>query len=270
MSTVLSPHIVPAFSLENILIGTAGWRIPADVRTEFPPLGTVLDCYAHVFNAVEVNSSFYRPHRHATYERWAASVPDDFRFSVKMPKEITHVRRLRDIDAPLDRFLAEIGGLGGKLGALLIQLPPSLAFDQHDAASFFSGLRELYCGMIAVEPRHPSWFGTPPGELFSALAIELVIADPPPCPAAPRWETAAKSCYIRLHGAPRIYYSDYPVEMLTRLAEKLTMSRETAPTWCIFDNTAAGRATDNALSLNRVPAISENRSSHRSMLADRR
>ena len=77
---------------------------------------------------MEINSSFYRPHRTATYERWAASVPEDFRFAVKVPKAITHERRLKDASDLLDRFLSEAGGLGPKLGPLLVQLPPSLSF----------------------------------------------------------------------------------------------------------------------------------------------
>ncbi|MFD1787572.1 DUF72 domain-containing protein [Sphingomonas floccifaciens] len=112
------------------LIGTAGWSIPASERSSFPNEGTTLERYAAVMPSVEVNTSFYRPHRRQTWERWAASTPDDFRFSVKMPKEISHVRRLIDVIDPLDRFMDEVGGLEGKLDILLLQLPPSFAFDR--------------------------------------------------------------------------------------------------------------------------------------------
>ena len=77
------------------------------------------------FDGVEINSSFYRPHRLSTYQRWADDVPDHFRFAVKMPKTITHEGRLRDVAEPLQRFLGEIAGLGDKLGPVLIQLPPA-------------------------------------------------------------------------------------------------------------------------------------------------
>jgi len=76
-----------------------------------------LERYARVLNAAEINSSFYRPHARATYERWASRVPESFRFSVKMPKTITHEQRLSGVRGQLDQFLAEAGGLGGKLGA---------------------------------------------------------------------------------------------------------------------------------------------------------
>ena len=89
------------------------------------------------FNAVEINSSFYKPHRRQTYERWAASAPPDFAFSVKIPKAITHELRLAAAAMPLfDAFLEQAQGLGTKLRCLLVQLPPSLAFDSRLAGRF--------------------------------------------------------------------------------------------------------------------------------------
>src|SRR4051794_26120937 len=101
---------------DPIRVGTAAWTIPAAHRAGFPEGASQLARYAGRFPAVEINSCFYRPHRPATYERWAASVPDAFRFAVKMPREITHERRLADAAGPLERFLAEAGALGDKLG----------------------------------------------------------------------------------------------------------------------------------------------------------
>src|SRR5690349_10182868 len=107
-------------------IGCAGWAIPKQHAVLFPSSGSQLERYAQRFNAVEINSSFYRPHLPATYARWAASTADDFSFAVKMPKVITHMRRLAGAAEPLERFLDEVGSLGAKLGPLLLQLPPSL------------------------------------------------------------------------------------------------------------------------------------------------
>src|SRR5438067_5165479 len=106
------------------LVGCAGWGIHKDVAGRFPPEGSQLERYAAVFPAVEINSSFYRPHQPATYARWAASVPPGFRFSVELPKAISHEARLRDADALLDRFAFEVNHLGAKLGCVLVQLPP--------------------------------------------------------------------------------------------------------------------------------------------------
>jgi len=102
----------------------------------FPTAGTHLIRYAAALSAVEINSSFYRPHRPATYARWASSVPENFRFAVKIPKLATHERRLVDVSDVLDRFLSEVTSLGGKLGPLLIQLPPTLSFTSNVAEDF--------------------------------------------------------------------------------------------------------------------------------------
>ena len=135
-----------------------GWSIPREHADRFPEEGTHLARYAGRFPAVEINSSFYKPHRPATYARWAASVPADFRFSVKVPKLATHERRLVDADDVLDGFLAEATQLGDKLGPLLVQLPPSLTFSAGVAERFFALLRGRFDGAVALEPRHPSWF----------------------------------------------------------------------------------------------------------------
>jgi len=121
----------------NIRVGCAGWSLRQEHAAHFAEEGSHLERYARTFSVVEINSSFYRPHRRATYERWAASVPPDFRFAVKMPKQITHELRLVNSREPLHRFLDEAGALGAKLGPLLVQLPPSLSFDEQNAAAFF-------------------------------------------------------------------------------------------------------------------------------------
>src|SRR5207245_7038537 len=108
-------------SMNAVYVGCAGWSIPKEHAGLFPTQGSHLERYAGRLNAVEINSSFYRPHRPATYARWAGSVPADFRFAVKVPREITHRRRLADAAEPLDAFLAAAGHLGDKLGPLLVQ-----------------------------------------------------------------------------------------------------------------------------------------------------
>src|SRR5919206_4301407 len=135
-------------------VGCAGWAIPSQHAHAFPAQGTHLERYAQRFTGVEVNSSFYRPHRPTTYVRWAASVPDQFQFAVKMPQEITHTRRLVAVTAPLERFLIEVQSLGPKLGPLLIQLPPSLHFTESLAQTFLTVLRTRFHGAVVCEPRH--------------------------------------------------------------------------------------------------------------------
>jgi uncharacterized protein YecE (DUF72 family) len=231
-----------------VRIGTAAWSVPKEHATPFPTEGSHLERYAAVLNAVEINSSFYRPHRTATYERWAASVPEDFRFAVKVPKAITHERRLADVDDRIDRFLSEVGGLGSKLGPLLVQLPPSLSFQDGIADRFLSDLRSRVPGSIVCEPRHVSWFTPGVEALLAELRIARVTADPAPAPGADEPGGWRGLSYYRLHGSPRIYYSAYSAEYLAAIAEVL--ARDAAAgieSWCIFDNTAAFAATENAL-----------------------
>jgi uncharacterized protein YecE (DUF72 family) len=231
-----------------IRIGTAGWSIPAASRDRFPTMGSQLERYAARMNAAEINSSFYRPHRRETYQRWAASVPADFRFSVKLPRVITHEAELRDFAAPLRRFLEEVAGLGEKLGAILVQLPPKLTFDKTIAQRFFARLAESAPCAIACEPRHASWFAEDADLLLMRHGIARVAADPPRHAADRTPGGAPPLAYWRWHGAPRIYWSAYGDVRLAQLAAAIggTSAQEV---WCIFDNTASGAALGDALQL---------------------
>ena len=235
----------------NVRIGTAGWAMPKAYADRFPSAGSHLERYAQRFGAVEINSSFYRSHQPSTYARWAASVPEGFQFAVKVPKEITHTRRLTLTEpVPLDHFLAETSALGAKLGPWLVQLPPSLAFDTVTADAFFAALRERFAGNVACEPRHASWFTSEADALLNEYRIARVAADPALHPLAAQPGGWSGLVYYRLHGSPRTYYSAYALDFLDDLAKKLLrVAASGVPVWCIFDNTASGAATDNALSL---------------------
>lgn len=234
-------------------IGCAGWSIPADARSHFPEAGSLLERYAQIFTAVEINSSFYRPHRASTYSRWASSVPEGFRFSVKVPKAITHTARLKNAESPFRQFHEECSHLGDKLGCLLVQLPPGLQCDTQVAAHFFRGLRETTNVDVVCEPRHPSWATDETSALLAEYRVGRVIADPNPIPVNPA-ETALGSLrYFRLHGSPQMYYSSYTPAYLEELASQLRKKPANSQScWCIFDNTAAGAATRNALELLEI------------------
>jgi uncharacterized protein YecE (DUF72 family) len=233
-----------------VLIGCAGWTLPAAVQPAFPAEGRHLQRYAARFPAVEINSSFHRPHRPSTYARWSESVPPGFRFCVKLPKTITHTLRLRDADDALAAFLAEASALGEKLACLLVQLPPSLAFDAEVAARFFGLLREKSSVAAVCEPRHATWFAPAVDALLDGWRIARVAADPARVPAAAEPGGWRGMTYVRLHGSPRTYYSSYTDDYLDALAPRLAVEAEAGrETWCIFDNTAAGAAAQNALDL---------------------
>ena len=231
-------------------IGTAGWSIASRYRDEFPSDGSHLERYAERLNAVEINSSFYKPHKVETWQRWAASTPTGFRFAVKLPKSISHEAGLSGCDAQLDRFMAEVAGLSDRFGVLLIQLPPKFEWDAEAFEGFMAELRSRSDVPVALEPRHASWFTAEADAQLTDLRIARVAADPAKIPGADEpggWRGLA---YYRWHGAPRMYYSDYDAAALQTLHAQLAEQRRRGiPTWCIFDNTAASAALGNALAL---------------------
>jgi len=236
--------------LHTVRVGTAGWALPVAFHGQFPGEGSHLTRYASAFAAVEINSSFYRAHLQSTYARWAASVPEHFRFSVKMPKTITHENRLVGVEAQLGSFFLEIAALGARLGCVLVQLPPSLDFSIATANSFFAALRERYDGDVAVEPRHHTWFGPEGSMLLERYRCARVAADPACTPAAAEPGGWTGFEYWRLHGSPRMYASSYDDAYLEAMAGKLTRPGCTAASaWCIFDNTMYAAALTNGIAL---------------------
>jgi uncharacterized protein YecE (DUF72 family) len=241
------------FTTHQIRIGTAGWSLYEPPADRFPDTGSHLERYAATFDSVEINSSFYRPHRPATYARWAASVPLGFRFAVKLPKTITHERRMVESEDLLERFAGEVASLGEKRGPILIQLPPSLGFDTRVATRFFGLARDLLGASIVCEPRHAGWFTPEADALLAAYQVTRVAADPAPVSGAAEPGGWGGLRYTRLHGSPRIYWSDYDPAAIGRHAEMACSAG--VETWTIYDNTAAGAALRNALTmLERVAA----------------
>ena len=226
-------------------VGLAGWsEAVSRYRSRFPQsTGTGLERYASALTVVEVNVSFYRQVRHSTYEGWSAQTPDDFVFSVKMARAVTHFAKLSD-NAPLNAFWKSVAGLGDKLQAVLVQLPPSLAFDRARADAFFARMRTAYSKIIAVEARHSSWFDDGIKPMFAEHDLTAVRTAVPDGPSDPG------TAYYRLHGEPRRYRSPYSAEQLAVLAADLRA--RTADSLVIFDNTASSAGVDNALALREL------------------
>ena len=242
--------------LMSFSVGTAGWTIPKQHSTLFLDLPegaklSHLERYASQLACVEINSSFHRAHRYATWRRWAEATPVNFRFTVKTPKAVTHQAKLVNTGAALLDFFDGVRGLGYNLGPVLVQLPPKLAFDKGLTQEFFTTVRELHQGALVLEPRHPSWFTASVDQLLCNFEVARVAADPPKGS-----ELAARPggwpgfSYWRLHGTPRTYYSNYDEHWLRAFADRLQfLARQSGgkDTWVIFDNTALGSATANAL-----------------------
>jgi len=238
-------------------IGTAGWSVPGALSARFPGDGAHLERYARVLPCAEIDTSFYRPHRRSTYERWAGSTPSSFRFAVKLPRSVTHEARLHSARAPLDAFLEQVGGLGRKLGVLLIQLPPSLAFDPALVADFLQLLRGLYSGRLACEPREQGWFTPDADGLLASFRVARVAADPAFIPEAASpggWQGRGATRYFRWHGSPHRYWSSYGCDWLRARRDEIARLPRSADCWCVFDNTAGGAALGNALEFSDVVA----------------
>jgi uncharacterized protein YecE (DUF72 family) len=239
----------------RILIGTAGWSLPRAEQNHFPPSGSHLERYASRFAAVEINSSFHRSHKPVIWARWRDAVPVSFRFSVKIPKAITHTARLDVTRDVIAAFIDEVSVLETKLGCLLVQLPPSLVFDATIAKRFFKNLKAVTAVSTACEPRHESWFAPDADAFLRDLQVARVAADPARVPSAGNPVGSRQLTYFRLHGSPKVYYSSYSEGYLADLADRLRHeAAEKRTVWCIFDNTTLGAATGNALTLSTALA----------------
>jgi uncharacterized protein YecE (DUF72 family) len=203
-------------------VGTSGWQYDWWRVAFYPramPRRQWLAHYAGCFATVEVNNAFYRLPERATFERWAATVPDDFTFALKASRFLTHVKRLADPAESVARMLDRARGLGHQLGPVLLQLPPQLAIalDRLDGtlAQFPEGQR------VAVEFRHPSWFVDECRSVLERRGAALCLVDRRG-PRAPMWRTADWG-YVRFHEGRGRSGPDYGRASLTgwvgRLAE---------------------------------------------------
>ena len=204
-----------------MLIGASGWQYDSWRGPLYPPglaKAHWLEHYARCFQTVEVNSTFYRLPNASTLHSWASKTPEDFVFSVKASRYLTHVRRLLDPGDPVKRLVRALDALGGKLGVVLLQLPPDLEADLEDLddtlACFPGELR------VAVEPRHPSWFTDGLRRLLERRGAALCLADRRSRPVAPLWRTASWG-YLRLHEGRGAAHPCYGRMALASWAERL-------------------------------------------------
>jgi uncharacterized protein YecE (DUF72 family) len=260
-------------------IGTSGWVYPP-WRGEFYPRGLAhrreLEYLSRQVNSVEINGSFYSLQRPSSYESWRDQTPDDFVFAVKGGRFITHMKRLRDVDAPLANFFGSgVLALGGKLGPVLWQLPPTLAFDAELLAAFFDRLPrtttaaaelagrhdERLAGRAwtttdadrpvrhALEVRHASFTDPAFPGLLRSHGIGLVVAD-----AAADWPylegVTADFAYVRLHGGTELYVSGYTGEALDGWAQRIRgWTAQGVDAYAYFDNDAKVKAPRDAIAL---------------------
>lgn len=236
--------------MSDIRIGISGWRyVPwrGDFYPEKLTQKNELKFASRAVNSIEINGSFYSLQSPELYARWAADTPDDFVFSVKGPRFITHVRRLNDVEKPVANFFASgIFQLGRKLGPILWQFPPSFKFDAEQFEHFLSLLPQNMkqakacakacdermekpgyldfpkAGKIrhAVEIRHASFCVPEFVALLRKYKVALVVAD-----TAGKWpyveDLTSDFVYMRLHGDKKLYASGYGDAAIERWAERI-------------------------------------------------
>lgn len=229
-----------------VLVGTSGWQY-RDWRGRFYPerlaQGRWLEHYASRFATVESNNAFYRLPEPDTFAAWSARTPEDFVMAVKASRFLTHVKRLRDPEEPVRRFLEHAGHLGGKLGPVLLQLPPSL---QADTGLLRATLERFPAGVrVAVEPRHPSWFGDRIMDLLRELGAALCLTDRAR-QRSPVCRTAGWT-YLRFHEGTATPRPCYGRQALATWAETLAATwGSAADAYVYFNNDRGGCAVRDA------------------------
>ena len=230
-----------------LFVGTAGWAIPKELADRYASSESSLRRYAGLLDCSELNSTFYRRHRVSTFERWRDGVPASFRFSVRLPRAITHWAGLAPPRREVETFFDDAQRLGDKLGPVLVQLPASVHFEARRAAAFFRLLRQLHDGLVACEPRHASWYGPEASALFTEHDIARVVTDPPRPLAANEPIPGSSLLYVRWHASARAHLPAYSGAQLSTLAALVARQPARVSVWCIFDNTVAGAALYDAL-----------------------
>jgi len=233
----------------NYYVGTSGWHYD-HWRCRFYPEGLVkgkwLEFYTGHFTTVELNNSFYRLPSEAAFAAWHNSSPANFTFAVKVSRFITHIKRLKDTEEAVDRFITRAKILGGKLGPLLYQLPPNMHRNDERLESFLSILPQ---GMKHVfEFRHQSWLEEKVFEILRRYNAGFCVFDMPllSCPLV----ATANFAYIRFHGSTALYSSCYSDGELVDWAGRLNnLAANLKAIYIYFNNDAEAFAVRNAITL---------------------
>lgn len=236
----------------RIFIGTSGFGYP-HWRGNFypeklsPP--SWLSFYSKHFSTVELNSPFYRLPSRKTFEGWQDRTPPEFTFAVKANRFITHIKRLKEVEEPVERFFDAVRGLGNKMGPILFQLPPSFKKNHERLEEFIELL--LSGRRYAFEFRHESWFNKETCQILEKHGVALCYSDSPQYPAV--FMDSTPFIYARFHGRERLYSSCYSREELLEWAIKFKNCLKAGKdVYVYFDNDAEGYAIKNAKELSEM------------------
>ena len=233
-------------------IGCSGWQYKHWRGTFYPadlPQSRWFEHYASIFDTVEINNSFYRLPERGTFASWAARAPMRFEFAVKASRFLTHMKKLKDPEEPIDRLFSRMRGLGRRLGPVLYQLPPGWKADIERFRDFLQALPRS--ARHVVEFREPSWYGREIRELMERYRVALCLHDMPG--SATGHERVGPFVYVRFHGAIGKYGGSYSDDRLRRWADWLNVQRAAGwDVYAYFNNDVGGHAPRNALTLRRM------------------
>ncbi|MGB5260450.1 MAG: DUF72 domain-containing protein [Gammaproteobacteria bacterium] len=236
----------------RIHIGTSGWSYDHWTGPFYPetlPADHALEYYAVHFNSVEINSSFYRLPEVTTVQHWYASTPDNFVFTAKASRYITHMKKLQDPEKSVPAFLDRISLLGDKLGPILFQLPPNWHFNAARLEAFLDSLDPGF--RYAFEFRGHDWLNPETLTLLERHKAAFCIYELEGF-RTPEHVTA-DFIYVRLHGPEGAYQGSYSHRTLTTRAEQfMTWARSGKTVYCYFDNDQSGYAANNAQQLQAI------------------
>ncbi len=207
--------------------------------------------YSTQFDSFEINSSFYKMPTVRSLKGWANRTPEDFIFSIKVPKEITHIRRLTDCTGLLDEFYGiATEGLGEKLGCILFQFPPSFRYSEENLKLLTQSVRPGF--EIAVEFRNETWWRQETYDTLEATGVTFCIASYPKLPFV--FIKTSDTGFIRLHGDPRLFYSEYNKDFLQQMYAQIKDSGW-KKTYIYFNNTAGEGGILNAVAFKKIAGL---------------
>ena len=241
--------------------GTSGLVLPVKNKLEYPEeyrSKSRLHFYSTLFNSIEVNSIFYKLPRRQTIERWGNEVTDDFRFTFKLSKEITHCKDLDFDKSALKNFFEVVHVPDKKMGCILIQFPGKISADYSSKLkkllTFISKYTANSCWHLAVEFRHLSWYSASTEKLLDHFNAACVIHDIKSF-ATDRF-TNCKTIYIRFHGTEKNYRGSYADSLLENYASRIKKwLNEDCTVYAYFNNTL-GPAVQNLMTLNKLVTLS--------------
>lgn len=235
-------------------IGTSGWHYEHWQKLFYPeglPKRKWLEFYTGYFTSVELNNSFYRLPSEEAFVNWRESSPNNFVYAVKVNRFITHIKRLRNVQTPLENFMSRVLLLQNKLGPLLYQLPPNMKRNDEVLEAFLAILPHNYHHVF--EFRDESWINDSIFDLLHRYGAGFCIFDMPgvTCPLIATTDFA----YLRFHGSIGLYWSCYSEEELSRWSRKIIkLGQNLATVYIYFNNDAEAYAVGNALRLKEMLA----------------